>query len=180
MHGLGLDQVLLDKALHGICQRLVVQQVVAVETVLVEFVQVDVVQAGTAVNHAIVNDKTLEVQDPEQFPGLYRHAVNRYVAAVGRGLRLIPGGIAGLFAGADQPPLGAQPIHQDHDFKLGTGGFGCVQGVEDFLSGFVLLQVQSHQRDALSGTRDLLQQAATKISCAGQYPESIGGQGEAA
>ena len=168
MHGLAGDQVVFDKTLHGVGQLLVVQQVVTVEAILVELVQVHVVQAGAAVDHTVVDNEALEVQHPEQFPGLYRHTINGYLGRVCCGLCLVPGRVAGLFAGTDQPALGAQPVNHHGNLQLGACSLGRVQGIEDFLPGFVLLQVQGHQRDAMACTCNVLQQAATKVRRAGQ------------
>ena len=180
MHRWGLDQIVLHKMLHRVGQRLVVNHVIAIETVLVELVQVHVIEAGTAVDHAVVNDEAFKVQHPEQFTGLHRHAVNRHLRVMCQRLRLIPGRIAWLLARANQSALSAQPIDHDHDFKLGPGGFGGMQGIENFLSGFILLQVQGHQRNALTGTCNMLQQATTKLGRTGQDVHRIGGQRETA
>ena len=171
---------MLDEVLHRIGQRLVIEHVVAVEPVLVELVQVHIVETGAAVDHAVINDEALEVQHAEQLAGLHRHTVNRHVGVMGLRLGLIPGGIARLLARTDQSALGTQPIHHDHDFKLRSGRFRGVQGIEDFLTGFILLQVQRHQRDALAGIGDVLQQATPKIGRTGQDAERVGGQRKAA
>ncbi len=175
-----LHQAVLYQVVHGVGQRLVVQQVVTVEAVLVELVQVHVVQAGAAVEHAVVDDETLEVQHPEQLAGLNRHAVDRHFAGVSAGHLLVPGRVARLLAGTDQAALGPQPVNHDHHFQLGAGGLGGVQGIEDFLAGFILLQVQRDDIDAPACLGNLLQQRAAKLRSAGQRGESLGGQWEAA
>ncbi len=149
MHGFGCHQPVLHQVLHRIRQRCAVDQVVTVETVLVEFVQIHVVQAGAAVQHAVVDHKALEVQHAEQFAGLHRHAVDRHLGGMALGHGLVPGAVARLFTGADQPALGAPPIDQHHDVQLRACGLGGVQGVVDLLPRLVLLQVQRDDIDAL-------------------------------
>ncbi|MNR19101.1 hypothetical protein D3C85_1358680 [compost metagenome] len=149
---------------------------VSVEAVFVELVQVNVVQARAAVNHAIIDHETLQMQHAEQFARLHRHAIHRYFTGVGTGRFLIPRRIARLLAGTNQAALSAQPVnHHDH-IQFRTRQFGGVQGIENFLTGFILLQVQRNDIDAVRGLGDLLQQATTKLGGAGKDGDGIGGQ----
>ncbi len=180
VHGLRRDQPVLHQVLHRVSQRRVVDQVIAVKTVLVELVQVHVVQAGTAVQHRVIDHKALEVQHAEQFAGLHRHAVNRHVAGVGLGHGLVPGAVARLLAGTNQPALGTQRIHHHHNVQLGPRSLGGVQRVVDLLACFVLLQIQRNDVDTPCGLGDFFQQATAKRISAGQHLDGIGSQWETA
>ena len=176
MHGFGRHQSMFHQMLHGIGQRLAVDQVVAVEAVFVEFVQVHVVQTGTAVEHRVIDHEALEVQHTEQLAGLHWHTVYRHLSAVTLSHFLVPGAVARLLAGADQPALGTQPVDHHHDLKLRPCGFGGVQGVVDLLPCFVLLQVQRNDVDTPRGLGDFLQQATAKRRSAGQHLNRLGSE----
>jgi len=153
---------------------------VTVEAVFIELVQVHIVQAGAAVQHAVIDHETLEVQHAEQLAGLHRHAVHRYFGGVALSHRLVPGAVARLLARADQPALGAQPINHHHDVQFGPCGLGGMQRVVDFLPRLILLQVQGNDVDTPRGLGDFLQQAATVGVGAGQHFNGLVGQRETA
>ncbi|MNI12093.1 hypothetical protein D3C73_652610 [compost metagenome] len=176
VHRFGSHQAVLHQVLHRIGQFTIVQQVIAVVAVLVELVQIHVVQARTAVDHAVIDHEAFKVQHTEQFAGLYRNAVDRHFAGMGAGHFLIPGGVARLLAGTDQAALGAQPVDDHHHVQFRTRQFGRVQGIENFLAGFILLQVQRNDVDAPGRAGDFLQQATTEFGSAAEDANGIGRQ----
>jgi hypothetical protein len=55
------------------------------------------------------------------------------------------------------------PVDQHADFQLGPPLFGLIQRVEDLTPGVIMLQIQSHQIDALGGVGDGIQQRGAKV-----------------
>ena len=139
--------------------------------------QVDVVQTGAGVDHAIVDDAAFEVQHPEQFAGLHWHAMNRDVQPAQLTLGLIPGGIARLTPGPQQPAPGAEPVDHDGDLQAWPRGLGLVQGIQHFLASLILLQVQRDNNDAPSRRTDALEQAGAVSPGIGQHLDRFGGHG---
>ncbi len=97
---------MLHQVMHRVGQCRVLQQVIAVVAVFVELVQVDVIEAGAAVEHAVIDHETFQMQYAEQFTGLHRYTVDRHFAGMGAGLFLVPRRVARLLLGADQSALG--------------------------------------------------------------------------
>ncbi len=180
VHGRRGEYFPLHQILESVGQCCVFDQVITVQTVFIELVQVDVVDAGAAVDHAVVDQTALEVQHPEQFAGLHRHAVNRHFLIVFEVLRLVPGRVAGLASGTDQAALRAEPVDQHHHIQLRPRGFGSVQRVENLLAGFILLQVQRDDVDAPGGRSDLFQQAASIVGGRRNNGDCIALQGKTA
>ena len=167
---------MLNQVLHRIGQGAVLQQVITVVAVLVELVQIDVVQTRAAVDHAVIDHEAFQMQHAEQLSGLHRNAIHRHFTVVSAGGFLIPGRVARLLAGTDQAALGAQPVNDHHHVQFRTRQFGRVQGIENFLAGFILLQIERDDIDALGGAGDFFQQATAELGSARKDGDGIGGQ----
>ena len=54
---------------------------VAVVAVFIELMKVNIIQTCAAVQHAVINDEALEMENAERFTGINRDAINRYIDA---------------------------------------------------------------------------------------------------
>ena len=104
--------------------------------------QINIVDAGTAVKHAVINDKAFKVQNAERFAGIDGHAVNRDVyARVLFGSTTIPIRVGVRGRSTNTPTLCAVPVNQYPNIKLRTLTLGIVQGLQNRLSGIVLFEI---------------------------------------
>ena len=72
-----LHQVIFNPVEHHISHFTIANALVAVVAILIVLMQVNIIQTGAAVENAVINDKTFEVEDAERFPGIDRNAINR-------------------------------------------------------------------------------------------------------
>ncbi|ULU26354.1 hypothetical protein DYST_03300 [Dyella terrae] len=161
-HGITVAELLVHVGDHAVRQWLVADQVVAIQPVTAMLCEVDVVEAGAAVEHRVVDDEAFQVQHAEQFARLHRHAADYHALAETLGVLPVHGGIAFAVALADQAATSAVPIDIDLDGKPWSRRACSVQRFEHFPAGFVVLQIQRHQHDAVLRPRNERKQRFTE------------------
>ncbi|VTM87712.1 Uncharacterised protein [Raoultella ornithinolytica] len=114
VYAAAFNQIVFDPIEHHIGHFAIANTLIAVVTILIMLMQIDIVQACAAVQDAIIDNKTFEVQHAEGFPGIDRHAINRDIDA-GVFLRhaTVPVGIRVRCRCANTSTLGAMPVNQN-------------------------------------------------------------------
>jgi hypothetical protein len=76
-----LNQIIVDPVEHDIGHFAVANALIAVVAILIMLMQINIIQAGAAVEDAVIDNKTFEMENAERFPGIDRHAINRDIDA---------------------------------------------------------------------------------------------------
>jgi hypothetical protein len=76
-----MHKVFINPVEHDVRHLRIADKMIAVVTVLIELMKIDIIQTGAAVQHAVINDKSFEMQHAQRFAGIHRHAVNGHIDA---------------------------------------------------------------------------------------------------
>ncbi len=126
--------------------------------------QIDIVDAGAAIQHAVINNEAFKMQYAECFTGIHRHAIN---GNLDTGILFcgaaVPVRVGIGCSSTNAPTLCAMPVNQHANIEFRALTFGIVQGLQNHLSGVVLLKVQRDDTDSARGAGDFCEQRFTKI-----------------